>query len=197
MRLLLLLDLTLRLRLTPTMAIGADTTDPTMAMAGDTGARKRGQLMRILKLLVLTPMPKLMLMASTPMDMAMFTPTDMDTTLARGLLMKLLFLDLMLMLRLIPTTAIGVDTTDPTMAMAGDTGARRKGQLMLSLRLRPILTLMLTLMLGGAITDTPMAAIMAMVTIPMDTTGAESNQQYKFTKKDQDFSTIRDRFLNI
>merc|ERR1712176_1354608 len=134
------------------MAIGADTTDPTMAMAGDTGARKRGQLMRILKLLVLTPMPKLMLMASTPMDMAMFTPTDMDTTLARGLLMKLLFLDLMLMLRL---------------------------------------------MLGGAITDTPMAAIMAMVTIPMDTTGAESNQQYKFTKKDQDFSTIRDRFLNI
>merc|ERR1719384_3079477 len=82
--------------------------------------------------------------------------------------------------------AIGADTTDPTMAMAGDTGARRRGQLMLSLRL----ILMLTLMLGGVITDTPMAAIMAMVTIPMDTTGAESNQQYKFTKKGQDFSTI-------
>merc|ERR1712045_547402 len=170
------------------MAIGADTTDPTMAMAGDTGARRRGQLMRILKFLVLTPRLKLMLMASTPTDMAMFIPTDMDTTSARGLLMKLLFLDLMLMLRLIPTMGIGVDTTDPTMAMDGDTGARRRGQLMLSLRLRPILTL--TLMLGGAITDTPMAAIMAMVTIPMDTTGAESNQQYKFTNKDQDFSTI-------
>merc|ERR1711971_359593 len=159
------------------MAIGADTTDPTMAMAGDTGARRRGQLMRILKFLVLTPRLKLMLMASTPTDMAMFIPTDMDTTSARGLLMKLLFLDLMLMLRLIPTMGIGVDTTDPTMAMDGDTGARRRGQLMLRLMLT------LTLMLGGAITDTPMAAIMAMVTIPMDTTGAESNQQYKFTKK--------------
>merc|ERR1711971_1439187 len=175
------------------MAIGADTTDPTMAMAGDTGARRRGQLMRILKFLVLTPRLKLMLMASTPTDMAMFIPTDMDTTSARGLLMKLLFLDLMLMLRLIPTMGIGVDTTDPTMAMDGDTGERRRGQLMLSLR--P----MLTLMLGGAITDTPMAAIMAMVTIPMDTTGAESNQQYKFTKKRPRLfnNIIRDRFLNI
>merc|ERR1711971_507554 len=185
------------------MAIGADTTDPTMAMAGDTGARRRGQLMRILKFLVLTPRLKLMLMASTPTDMAMFIPTDMDTTSARGLLMKLLFLDLMLMLRLIPTMGIGVDTTDPTMAMDGDTGERRRGQLMLSLR--PMLTLMLmlmltlTLMLGGAITDTPMAAIMAMVTIPMDTTGAESNQQYKFTKKRPRLfnNIIRDRFLNI
>merc|ERR1712154_248552 len=138
------------------MGIGVDTTDPTMAMAGDTGERRKGQLMRILKFLVLTPRLKLMLMASTPMDMAMFIPTDMDTTLARGLLMKLLFLDLMLML-----------------------------------------TLMLTL--GGAITDTPMAAIMAMVTIPMDTTGAESNQQYKFTKKRPRLfnNIIRDRFLNI
>merc|ERR1712154_610761 len=183
------------------MGIGGDTTDPTMAMAGDTGERRKGQLMRILKFLVLTPRLKLMLMASTPMDMAMFIPTDMDTTSARGLLMKLLFLDLMLMLRLIPTMGIGADTTDPTMAMAGDTGARRRGQLMLSLRLRPILTLtlMLTLMLGGAITDTLMAAIMAMVTIPMDTTGAESNQQYKFTKKRPRLfnNIIRDRFLNI
>merc|ERR1712115_524056 len=112
------------------------------------------------------------------MDMAMFDPTDMVTTSEKGLLMKLL-LPLDLTLTLIPTMAIGADTTDPTMAMAGDTGARRRGQPMLSLRLRltPILTLML--MLGGAITDTPMAAIMAMVTIPMDTTGAESNQQYK------------------
>merc|ERR1712045_861667 len=177
------------------MAIGADTTDPTMAMAGDTGARRRGLLMKLLLLLVLTPRLKLMPMASTPTDMAMFIPTDMDTTSARGLLMKLLFLDLMLMLRLIPTMGIGVDTTDPTMAMDGDTGARRRGQLMLSLRLRP----MLTLMLGGAITDTPMAAIMAMVTIPMDTTGAESNQQYKFTKKRPRLfnNIIRDRFLNI
>merc|ERR1712154_252719 len=172
------------------MGIGVDTTDPTMAMAGDTGERRKGQLMRILKFLVLTPRLKLMLMASTPMDMAMFIPTDMDTTSARGLLMKLLFLDLMLMLRLIPTMGVGGDTTDPTMAMDGDTGARRRGQLMLSLRLKPILMLTLMLTLGGAITDTPMAAIMAMVTIPMDTTGAESNQQYKFTKKDQDFSTI-------
>merc|ERR1712214_101565 len=92
--------------------------------------------------------------------------------------------------------AIGADTTDPTMAMAGDTGARRRGQPTLSLR--PILTLMLmlTLMLGGAITDTPMAAIMAMVTIPMDTTGAESNQQYKFTKERPRLfnNIIRDRF---
>merc|ERR1712154_210819 len=138
------------------MGIGVDTTDPTMAMAGDTGERRKGQLMRILKFLVLTPRLKLMLMASTPMDMAMFIPTDMDTTSARGLLMNLLFLDLMLML-----------------------------------------TLMLTL--GGAITDTPMAAIMAMVTIPMDTTGAESNQQYKFTKKRPRLfnNIIRDRFLNI
>merc|ERR1719384_2357525 len=79
------------------MAIGADTTDPTMAMAGDTGERRKGQLMRILKFLVLTPRLKLMLMASTPMDMAS----------ARGLLMTLLFLDLMLMLRLIPTMGIG------------------------------------------------------------------------------------------
>merc|ERR1712045_126467 len=180
------------------MAIGADTTDPTMAMAGDTGARRRGQLMRILKFLVLTPRLKLMLMASTPTDMAMFIPTDMDTTSARGLLMKLLFLDLMLMLRLIPTMGIGVDTTDPTMAMDGDTGARRRGQLMLSLRLRlrPMLTLMLTLMLGGAITDTPMAAIMAMVTIPMDTTGAESNQQYKFTKKTKTFQQYNKRQIS-
>merc|ERR1712241_1165474 len=153
------------------------------AMAGDTGARRKGQLMGLLKLLVLTPRLKLMPMASTPTDMAMFIPTDTDTTSARGLLMKLLFLDLMLMLRLIPIMAIGEDTTDPTMAMAGDTGERRRGQPMLSLRLRPMLMLTLTLMLmlGGAITDTPMAAIMAMVTIPMDTTGAESNQQYKFT----------------
>merc|ERR1712241_848722 len=151
------------------------------AMAGDTGARRKGQLMGLLKLLVLTPRLKLMPMASTPTDMAMFIPTDTDTTSARGLLMKLLFLDLML--RLIPIMGIGVDTTDPTMAMAGDTGERRRGQPMLSLRLRPMLMLTLTLMLmlGGAITDTPMAAIMAMVTIPMDTTGAESNQQYKFT----------------
>merc|ERR1712045_951715 len=50
------------------MAIGPDTTDPTMAMAGDTGARRRGQLMRILKFLVLTPRLKLMLMASTPTE---------------------------------------------------------------------------------------------------------------------------------
>merc|ERR1712154_431421 len=146
------------------MGIGVDTTDPTMAMAGDTGERRKGQLMRILKFLVLTPRLKLMLMASTPMDMAMFIPTDMDTTSARGLLMNLLFLDLMLMLTLMPTL---------------------------------MLTLMLTL--GGAITYTPMAAIMAMVTIPMDTTGAESNQQYKFTKKRPRLfnNIIRDRFLNI
>merc|ERR1711878_183144 len=99
------------------------------------------------------------------------------------------------MLMLIPTMGIGEDTTDPTMAMATDTGARRRGQLMLSLRLKPILTLMLmlTLMLGGAITDTPMAAIMAMVTIPMDTTGAESNQQYKFTKKTKTFQQYNKR----
>merc|ERR1712154_169957 len=125
------------------MGIGVDTTDPTMAMAGDTGERRKGQLMRILKFLVLTPRLKLMLMASTPMDMAMFIPTDMDTTLERGQLMKLLFLDLMLMRRLIPTMATGVDTTDPTMAMDGDIGARRKGQPMLSLRLTLILTLTL------------------------------------------------------
>merc|ERR1712020_361320 len=135
MKLLLPLDLMPMLRQTPTMVMG-----------GDTGARRRGQLMRILKFLVLTPRLKLMLMASTHMDMAMFTPTDTDTTLARGLLMKLLFLDLMLMLRLIPTMGIGVDTTDPTMAMAGDTGERRKGQLMRILKplvLTPRLKLML------------------------------------------------------
>merc|ERR1712117_791350 len=110
----------LRLRLTPTMAIGVDTTDPTMAMAGDTGERRKGQLMRILKPLVLTPRLKLMLMDSTPMDMAMFDPTDMDTTSEKGLLMRLLrLLDLMPMRRLIPTMGIGVDTTDSTMAMAG------------------------------------------------------------------------------
>merc|ERR1712045_20259 len=137
------------------MAIGADTTDPTMAMAGDTGARRRGQLMRILKFLVLTPRLKLMLMASTPTDMAMFDPTDMDTTSERGLLMKLLFLDLMLMLRLIPTMATGEDTTDPTMAMAGDTGARRRGQLMRILKLL-VLTLRLKLMLMAS-TRTDMA----------------------------------------
>jgi len=76
-------------------------------------------------------MPKLTLTMVTPMDMAMFDPTDMDTTSGKGLLMKLLLpLDLMPMLRLIPTMATGEDTTDPIMAMAGDIGARRKGQLM-------------------------------------------------------------------
>merc|ERR1712227_1129775 len=156
------------------MGTGVDTTDPTMAMVGDTGARRRGQRMRKQKPLVPTLRLKLMLMASTPTDMAMFNPTDMDTTSARGLRMRLLLPpDLTLMLRLTPIMATGADTTDPTMAMAGDTGERRKGQPMLSLRLRPILTLMLMLTLGGAITDTPMVAIMAMVTIPMDTTGAE------------------------
>merc|ERR1711868_214468 len=121
-------------------------------------------------------MPKLTLTMVTPMDMAMFDPTDMDTTSEKGLLMKLLLPlgptlmqrltpimgtgvdttsarglrmrlllppDLTLMLRLTPIMATGADTTDPTMAMAGDTGERRKGQPMLSLRLRPILTLTL------------------------------------------------------
>merc|ERR1712117_664377 len=146
----------LRLRLTPTMAIGVDTTDPTMAMAGDTGERRKGQLMRILKPLVLTPRLKLMLMDSTPMDMAMFDPTDMDTTSEKGLLMKLLLLlDLMLMLRLIPTMATGEDTTDSTMAMAGDTGARRRGQLMRILKFL-VLTPRLKLMLMAS-TPTDMA----------------------------------------
>merc|ERR1719264_195653 len=119
-------------------------------------------------------------------------------TLERDQLMRVLLpLDLMLMLKLTLIMAIGVDTTDPTMDM--DTWERRKGLLRLMpilmltqrLILTQVLRLMLTqtLMLGGAIMDTPMAAIMAMVTIPMDTTGAESNQ-YKHTKKDQDLLTI-------
>jgi len=76
-------------------------------------------------------MPKLTLTMVTPMDMAMFDPTDMDTTSEKGLLMKLLLLlGPTPMRRLIPTMAIGADTTDPTMAMAGDTGERRNVQLM-------------------------------------------------------------------
>merc|ERR1719480_766414 len=43
---------------------------------------------------------------------------------------------------------------------------------------------------GGDITDTPMAVIMAMVTIPMDTTGAESNQL-----KTKNNSNTKDIFL--
>merc|ERR1711874_829634 len=46
-------------------------------------------------------------------------------------------------------------------------------------KLRLHLLLMLTLMLmpGGVTTDTPMVATMAMDTIPMDTTGEESNHK--------------------
>merc|ERR1719291_1668477 len=59
--------------------------------------------------------------------------------------------------------------------------AREKLRLHLLLRLRLLLmvTLMLTLMLmpGGVTTDTPMVATMAMDTIPMDTTGEESNHK--------------------
>merc|ERR1739838_419538 len=179
LRVLLLLDLMLMLRLTPTTAIGVDTTDLTMAMGMDTWERRKGLLMRKLKLPVPTLKQRLMLMVSTPMDMAMDTPTDMDTSLERDQLMRVLLpLDLMLTQKLTLIMAIGVDTTDPTMAM--DTWERRKGllrlmpSLMLTQRLilPQVLRLMLTLALGGAIMDTPMAAIMAMVTIPMDTTGA-------------------------
>merc|ERR1719305_2054973 len=106
----------------------------------------------------------------------------MDTSLERDQLMRVLLPpDLILKQRRTLIMATGLDTTDPTMDM--DTWERRKGLLMLMpilmLTQRLILTqvLMLTqmLMLGGAIMDTPMVAIMAMVTILMDTTGAESN----------------------
>merc|ERR1739838_1000479 len=142
-----------------------------MAMGMDTWERRKGLLMRKLRLLVPTLKLRLMPMVSTPMDMVMDTPTDMDTSLERDQLMRVLLpLDLMLTLKLTLIMAIGVDTTDPTMAMA--TWERRKGllRLMPILMLTQRLMLTLTLMLGGAIMDTPMAAIMAMVTIPMDTT---------------------------
>merc|ERR1719201_3266645 len=124
-------------------------------------------------------------------------PTDMDTSMERDQLMRVLLpLDLMLTLKLTLIMAIWVDTTDHTMDMAMDTWERRKGLLRLMpilmrmltqrLILTQVLRLMLTLTLGGAIMDTPMAAIMAMVTIPMDTTGAESNQ-YKHTRKTKTF----------
>merc|ERR1712026_500953 len=98
--------------------------------------------------------------------------------------MRLLLPDPMPMLT--PTGVTGVDTTDHTMAMDTDTGARGRGQL----RLRPRLWLLLMLTLRPTLIpgmdttdgDTHMVVIMAMPTIPMDTTGAESNQ-YKYKTK--------------
>merc|ERR1719397_361640 len=98
MRVLLPLDLMLTLKLTPIMAIWVDTTDPTMAMDMDT--LERDQLMRRPRLPVPTLKLRLMLMVSTPMDMAVLL-TDMDTSLERDQLMRVLLpLDLMLTLKL-------------------------------------------------------------------------------------------------
>merc|ERR1719458_1448649 len=136
--------------------------DMVMDTPTDMDTMERGPLMRKPRSLVPTQKQRLALTMATPMDMVMDTPTDMDTMERGQLMRKPRSLVPTQKQRLTLIMAIGVDTTDPTMDM--DTWERRKGLL----RLMPILTQVLTLMLGGAIMDTPMAAIMAMVTIPMD-----------------------------
>merc|ERR1719360_386248 len=153
--------------------MGTDTDTPAPTDMEDT-TTERGQLMKRLQLLV--PILMLMLMGSMGTDTDTPSPTDMeDTTTERGQLMKRLQLpDLTLMLMLMESIT---DMDIPMPTDMEDTTMERD-QRMLSPRLWPLLTLMPRLMLtpGGDITDTPMAGIMAMVTIPMDTTGAESNQ---------------------
>merc|ERR1719360_482573 len=133
---------------------------------------ERGQLMKRLQLLA--QMLMLMLMDSMDTDMDTPAPTDMeDTTTERGQQMRRLLLpDPTLMLMLMEAIT---DTDTPIPTDMEDTTMERD-QRMLSPRLWPLLTLRLMLTPGGDITDTPMAGIMAMVTIPMATTGAESNQ---------------------
>merc|ERR1712228_892957 len=92
--------------------------------------------------------------------------------MARDKLRPLLLLDLTLMLMLIfMDTDMDTDTDPMDMLIM----VREKLRLHLLLRLRLLLTLML--MPGGVTTDTPMVATMAMDTIPMDTTGEESNHK--------------------
>ena len=106
--------------------------------------------------------------------------TDMDTdrmdmaTMARDKLRPLLLLDPTLMLMLIfMDTDMDTDTDPMDMLIM----VREKLRLHLLLRLRLLLMLTLMLMPGGVTTDTPMVATMAMDTIPMDTTGEESNHK--------------------
>merc|ERR1712037_1039888 len=105
-----------------------------MATAMDT--LERDQLMGRPRLPVPTLKQRLMPMVSTPMDIVMDTPTDMDTILERDQLMRVLLPpDLILKQRRTLIMAIGVDTTDLIMDMDMDTWERRKGLL----RLMPIL----------------------------------------------------------
>merc|ERR1711997_1055635 len=121
-----------------------------------------GPVVKIMPLLPLDPMLRPRLIPTTAMDM----DTDMDTdlmdmaTMARDKLRPLLLLDPTLMLMLIFMDTDMDTDTDPMDML---------------IMVREKLTLML--MPGGVTTDTPMVATMAMDTIPMDTTGEESNHK--------------------
>merc|ERR1712045_452138 len=104
------LDPMLMLMLMPGTDMVATTAGDTGLMDTDTGMA-RGLLMRRLLLLDPTLMRRLTPMDGTDMDTA--TPTDTDTTTARGLLMRLPLLDPppTLMLTLIPGTDITATAT--------------------------------------------------------------------------------------
>ena len=99
-------------------------------------------------------------------------PTTMVIGMARDRPRTLLDPTLMLML-IFMDTDMDTDTDPMDMLIM----VREKLRLHLLLRLRLLLMLTLMLMPGGVTTDTPMVATMAMDTIPMDTTGEESNHK--------------------